>query len=150
MKTAELTGALLDYWVARASPQFSDVTFEKREDCIACLADIDGEKFVAAFIHGGNVLATMRLKRKYQHAICFGPSSDWAQGGQIIERERMKVEPLRDGAWTASARDGNHQIVGALGPTPLVAAMRAFVVSKFGDAVPDDEAATRAAAQGGA
>ena len=147
-KTSELTGVLLDYWVARTSPQFADIVFEAREGHIACLAESDGEMFVAAFMHDGNVLATMRLKRKYQHAIRFSPSTDWAQGGLIIESERIATV-LLSGKWCAFIDDGKRNdyeaaagyidvdewAANATGPTPLVAAMRAYVVSKFGDEV---------------
>lgn len=135
MKTAELTGALLDYYVARSSPQFSDVTFETRDDCIACLTDIDGEKFVAAFIHDGNVLKTMRLRRKYQHAICYSPSIDWAQGGALMEKHSIGFQPISDAEWLAEEYITAHT---GRGQTPLVAAMRAFVSSVFGDEVPDE------------
>ena len=76
------------------------------------------------------------------------PSTDWAQGGPIIEREKL-------GVWWAThyidadgVEYGNHwycetgctddnydsQHV-AEGATPLVAAMRCYVASKLGDEV---------------
>lgn len=105
MKTSELTGALLDYWVAQIEGMLRLV---KTDDIL--------------FKLGG-----------------YSPSTKWTQGGPIIERERMKVEPLRDGPWTASARTAGFVIVGAIGDTALIAAMRAYVASKFGDEVPDTE-----------
>ena len=62
-------------------------------------------------------------------------STDWSQGGPIIERERFVVEPWGLG-WVASVSRCNlHH-----GTTPLVAAMRCFVASKLGDEVemPDE------------
>ena len=67
------------------------------------------------------------------------PSTDWAQGGPIIEREGMGVwmyqwneqgEP-EDG-WYAEDKDGDHV---RTGPTPLIAAMRCYVASKLGDEI---------------
>jgi len=59
-------------------------------------------------------------------------STDWAQGGPIIEREKLSVVIQRADAWHASCpRYVNH----GYGPTPLVAAMRCFVASKLGDEV---------------
>jgi hypothetical protein len=82
-------------------------------------------------------------------------STDWAQGGPIIEREKI-------GVWWAThyvdedgVEYGNHWYaeVGctdenadsrycgvADGPTPLIAAMRCYVASKLGDEVevPDE------------
>ena len=63
-------------------------------------------------------------------------SSDWAQGGPIIEREfiDLNYDP-EEGDWCATTR--TERICGAdgFGTTPLVAAMRCYVASKFGDAV---------------
>lgn len=58
-------------------------------------------------------------------------STNWAQGGPIIERE--KIETRHDGrqSWCAWING-----VGAVhGPTPLIAAMRCYVASKLGDEV---------------
>ena len=61
----------------------------------------------------------------------FYPSTDWSQGGLIIERE--KLETRHDGRQSWCAWIGG---VGAVhGPTPLVAAMRCFVASRLGDEV---------------
>lgn len=64
----------------------------------------------------------------------FKPSTDWAQGGPIIEREQIGIEwnvdPINH--WVATDDFWESAYVG---PTPLVAAMRAFVASKLGDEV---------------
>ena len=69
----------------------------------------------------------------------YAPSRDWKEGGPIIERERIQLRDHKDidGHWTAMT----HVIDGGMvlrsifedGPTPLVAAMRAYVASKMGD-----------------
>jgi hypothetical protein len=62
-------------------------------------------------------------------------SSDWAQGGPIIEREEISVN-WASGQWqahTANDQDEYEQI--EYGPTPLVAAMRCYVASKLGETV---------------
>jgi hypothetical protein len=69
------------------------------------------------------------------------PSTDHAQGGPIIERERMTVG-IVDGddiGWTAWMRYDNQKLW-ASGPTLLTAAMRCYVASKLGDEVdiPDE------------
>jgi len=74
----------------------------------------------------------------------FNPSANWAQGGPIIEREKIAVayEPslIYDDScrWKALAAmsDNGREY----GPTPLVAAMRCYVASKLGDEIdiPDD------------
>jgi len=69
------------------------------------------------------------------------PSTDWAQGGPIIEREEIGLKrnaPCSNGReWeaspsiTAKGAGGKY----GYGPTPLVAAMRCYVASKLGDEV---------------
>lgn len=65
----------------------------------------------------------------------FSPSTDWSQGGPIIEREKIGTWPSekegREDQW--GARMLNTYIT--YGPTLLVAAMRAYVSSKLGDEV---------------
>lgn len=70
----------------------------------------------------------------------FAPSSDWMFGGPIIERERIALVNS-GGEWDAYVRGGythDEGVTGAAessGPTPLIAAMRAYVASKLGDEV---------------
>lgn len=63
----------------------------------------------------------------------YTPSTNWAQGGPIIEREKITVQPviLPDG-WMARNQKDNGVYEG---PTPLIAAMRCYVASKLGDTV---------------
>jgi hypothetical protein len=68
----------------------------------------------------------------------FNYSTDWAQGGPIIERECICVECLFDenawSAWTPAPERESGEAYG-IGPTPLIAAMRCYVASKLGDEV---------------
>lgn len=72
----------------------------------------------------------------------FAPHEDWAQGGPIIERERICLTgPGTMGApterlWSAYIDTGSFVVSRYWhGPTPLIAGMRAFVASKFGETV---------------
>jgi len=72
-------------------------------------------------------------------------STNWAQGGPIIEREKMKLFPNVGGRWSAQIRhETTHPLVAhpvldgwtnRAGDTPLIAAMRCYVASKLGDEV---------------
>lgn len=63
----------------------------------------------------------------------FTPSTDWAQGGPIIERECICVELSMDAPiWCANKGLGRYH---HFGPTPLIAAMRCYVASKLGDQI---------------
>ena len=63
----------------------------------------------------------------------FNPSTDWSQGGPIIEREGILFIGTGDGetynAWIVKP------YASGLGPTHLIAAMRCYVASKLGDEV---------------
>ena len=65
-------------------------------------------------------------------------STDWAQGGPIIEREGINLDNYAKNpkwsAWTP-APDRESGEAQAYGPTPLIAAMRCYVASKLGDEV---------------
>lgn len=61
----------------------------------------------------------------------YSPSTDWTQGGPIIEREGINLSSVAGITWCA---DGPVS-VGFYGPTPLIAAMRCYVASKLGNEV---------------
>ena len=112
MKTSELTGAALDWAVAKC--EGVTVLPKMRGGCYATL------------VRGETVL------------LCY--STDWAQGGPIIARERMDIKcwDFHSMPWKASMNTAAE--IQAFGPTPLIAAMRCYVASKLGDEVevPDE------------
>lgn len=64
----------------------------------------------------------------------YAPSQDWSQGGVIIEGELISplYPPATETSWRATKKGtGNLQY----GPTPLIAAMRCYVASKFGSTI---------------
>jgi len=93
MKTSELTGAALDWAVAKC----------EKPDWLGNQAEV------------------------YVLKAGFHPSTNWAQGGVIIERERIEIVP--DEIWNAYKQD---QHIPNTGITPLIAAMRCYVASKLG------------------
>jgi len=108
MKTYELTGAALDWAVAKC------------EGVALVLAPFTGARnFV---ILGQNMKPTI---------VMYEPSLYWAQGGPIIEREGIAILQCPRG-WAARIGFGGEYIEG---PTPLIAAMRCYVASKLGDDV---------------
>jgi hypothetical protein len=110
MKTSELTGLALDWAVAKCE----GINLHHAIQPHGYLEILFNEA------NGGNV---------------FTPSNDWAQGGPIIEREKIRLDTTwncEDGYWSARI-----DAVGGwwLGDTPLIAAMRCYCVSKLGDEV---------------
>jgi hypothetical protein len=106
MKTSELTGAALDWAVAKCN---DDMTAD--------------DHFL---------VNQMRRSSPAQY------STNWAQGGPIIERE--KIDLRFDDEWIALKYGVDYDAPGMPddyphGPTPLIAAMRCYVASKLGDEV---------------
>ena len=70
----------------------------------------------------------------------WSPSTDWAQGGPIIDREKIAIHPspmwkARFGLTVLAHHGGFRGHFQCTGPTPLVAAMRTYIRAKLGDEV---------------
>ena len=66
----------------------------------------------------------------------YKPSTDWAQGGPIIERLGIiltTVTAIKSWHWLAGFSFPSKAL--SYGPTPLIAAMRCYVASKLGDEI---------------
>ena len=81
----------------------------------------------------GDELAAKNIQFPMYAKFCIkvSPSTDWSQGGPIIERERLDIYGYDGENWCANDNLRATQY----GPTPLVAAMRCYVASKLGDEV---------------
>ena len=123
IKTSELTGAILDWAVAKCE-----------------------SKLISVWAHNHHKV-WVKNKFSFEDERIYEPSTDWAQGGPIIERECI-ISVI--GEWDIdktpvvqqwAARTLAYEIFGATdegwsyGPTPLIAAMRCFVASNLGDEV---------------
>ena len=74
------------------------------------------------------------IRQRHGASRSYSLSTDWAQGGPIIERERIGIGHAWEGDdWLASTHGIDDPIF--YGPTPLIAAMRCYVASKLGDEV---------------
>jgi hypothetical protein len=119
MKTSELTGAALDWAV------------------VECECRMPAPfKSIPSLLNG-----TVRIFRPdiSAHSEPISPSTNWAQGGPIIEREGITLicwnkNPDQWGARRWLELNGAPSIH-VYGPTPLIAAMRCLVASKLGDTV---------------
>ena len=112
VKTSELRGGALDWAVAKA---------------IGKDFFIEG-KAVLSFCPGADIPGVPYFDREY-----WMPSVKWSQGGPIFESN--KIDTFWDSGnecWDASMDKG---MFVESGPTPLIAAMRCFVASKFGDEI---------------
>jgi hypothetical protein len=62
----------------------------------------------------------------------FAPTTNWADGGPIIERGLIVISPDSQHGWRANPY---MDLTEFYGPTPLIAAMRCYVASVLGDEV---------------
>jgi hypothetical protein len=86
------------------------------------------ENFVTGNLHDGNDIGFI-LEKGYT------PSTDWSQGGPIIEREKISIALDEEEPWCAFKEEDTDIQSFYSGPTPLIAAMRCYVASKLGDEV---------------
>ena len=127
MRTDTLSGPLLDYWVGR------------------------GEKLYGVGIHPESGVCNYFVP---DHELGFGisknfsPVTDYEDSGPIIEREAIGAFPPSalsqnvNGEWVSSEiwtayKKNSMQWQPSYGETSLIAAMRCYVVSKFGADVPE-------------
>jgi hypothetical protein len=108
IETSELQGAALDWAVAKC-------------EGVTVLPKMRGGCYVTLY-KGETVL------------LCY--STNWAQGGPIIEREVCTLIK-RDGQWQAEVfwpkpPNKNRFCYCVRGPTPLIASMRCYVASRLG------------------
>lgn len=116
IQTSELAGAALDWAVAKC-----EGATNLRYDTVATWwVDLNGEP---------RALSSGWSPRQSWH-----PSTDWSQGGPIIERDQLNLACLGD-VWEAWPNHGMNDAIYCKGTTPLVAAMRCYVASKLGDTV---------------
>lgn len=131
-KVSELEGALLDFAVARAEKLMT--TWQ------------DGESVIGRAVHTNDGIGMpLGVVGATGTQPAYSPSTLWEQGGPIIERQRIPVWPFdaedASEGWAAAAQ-GSYMAGGTIdtqydqrGQTPLIAAMRAYVASKFGEEV---------------
>ena len=114
VKTSDLTGPALDWAVAQI-----ELTQELPEDIMVWVTPLPCDD---------------PDDRTYQ------PSTNWAQGGPIIEREHIQLLRFIGNEWEAQVGDTHTYIDqysgdAVAGPTPLISAMRCLIATKLGDSV---------------
>lgn len=123
MKVSELTDALLDKWVAKAEGR--------------CAHERTEEWSISTRVHRlqpSSGVTCLDCRKQIGDKPRYSPSTSWSQGGPIIEREGIGLVPKANGEqWSA----GIDQFITG-GDTALIAAMRCYVASKFGEEVPDN------------
>lgn len=122
IKTSELTGIALDWAVAECEGKVEQGVYGTPEPTESGL-----------HLHYCDVL----LSHPYN------PSTDWAQGGTLIQREGIGIRQYGDfleSRWQADKWAFKFVDPMATGPTPLIAAMRCLCRAKLGDEVdiPDE------------
>lgn len=118
MRVSELTGAQLDYWVARAegipAEQLTIRRVQRSTDCHV--------------VHQAPRIKDWRANPTR----VLSYSADWAQGGPLIKKHSLVLDRLNIGAWISAPYSTMPWMPGT---TPLQAICRAVVRAAFGDEV---------------
>jgi len=125
IKTSELTGPALDWAVAKC------MGFQTAR-MVRGHGYTPDTNLAKAKYYTSNDVQQGQLGTGFARS-AFNPSTDWAQGGPIIEREKIGT------FWNQGREEWQSYPIkpqpSHYGPTPLIAAMRCYVASKLGDEV---------------
>lgn len=130
MKTSELIGPALDWAVAKC----------------------EGAENLRENPHRFNKRLIIRIAGRTEYIQDLRFSTDWAQGGPIMDREHIEIRPtITDGGYrTSDSPDAVHarillpngatgfdprSVISEYGPTTLIAAMRCYCCAKLGDEI---------------
>lgn len=134
IKTSELSGAALDWAISKV---------DERDIYDLDWRIVDGEMLGFGTIGSSPEFVCFRLSGRtdmFSEAPVYSPSTDWAQGGPLIEKMKVDLGSCISGNWSAESMDVIRTIPSSIGPTPLVAACRSIVLAKLGEEVevPDE------------
>ena len=119
MNVADLAGAALDYWVARSLHDFvREIHFTDSGETVSIRGEDHGRPWDGRFT----------------------PSTSWEAAAVVLERaQRLEVREhgSRQQAYCIADFEGGHRTAEGRGETLRIALLRAFVASRFGDAVDD-------------
>lgn len=119
IKVSEATTDQLDWLVAK---------------CLGWVTYPTDSKEQGEWYHTNAAIAPLGYEHNRVHRRNFKPSTDWRQGGPIIEREWICADRLLNGQWIAAKQNntGDSMLFAQGGTTPLIAAMRCFCCAKLG------------------
>lgn len=118
IKVSETDGVILDFLVAK------------------CVAASNGKSYVVT--PRGKLFINDPTRNKSKQLHWYSPSTDPYQAYPIIDKENISTFFMHTTErWKASMyiQDGDTVFWGATGNTPLLAAMRCYVISKLGEEV---------------
>ena len=110
VKTSELIGPALDWAAAKC------------------------QGYVEQGVYGTPEFRDSEVYLRYCDAVlnsCYSPTTDWAQGGPILDRERITIRQWTNMPIIHAYMPHDGAPWGA-GPTALIAAMRCFCCSRLG------------------
>ena len=131
-QTSTLTGPALDWAVAKCEG------LPLRLDPMGFRKDAPNAPQAGWWVWDGEgqtqIIGHRKMRRGDEDG--YSPSTNWSQGGPIIEREGICLyfNPEDADAFEWHAEDRNHALY-LEGPTPLIAAMRCLVASRLGNEV---------------
>lgn len=142
IKTQDLTGTALDWAVAKCEGMPERLVFGRGavSDAGYCVERPNGTlRFYVLRSVWDKWFEKCETHPWGAGVSVYSPSTDWSQGGPIIEREGISSIPFDNTRWEArcavAVQRTPARFVERRGPTPLIAAMRCYVASHLGDEV---------------
>lgn len=125
VKTAELVGPALD-WAVAEGLGYECGQLSRKNRTLGCRTS-NGVVCVIGSLQGASMVE--ELKARF-----FRPSTDWSQGGPLIDKHKIWVSgPINARTdWSAAVDTGFDE---SRGGTALIALCRAFVAVKLGEVV---------------
>tara|TARA_R110000850_G_scaffold264606_1_gene393743 strand:- start:3297 stop:3755 length:459 start_codon:yes stop_codon:yes gene_type:complete len=135
IKVSFLEGRALDWAVAQIDRFCEGLEWRPAAEgrAWAGFGKVDGAQAACAYLsHGSCLSERMRMRRDGIEP--YSPSTNWSQGGLLIEAHRASIEWYGDlEEWCADTMETS--AVNQFGPSPLIAACRAIVAAEIGDVV---------------
>lgn len=134
IEISKLEGAALDWAVAQVDSMCLGLDWKQTAVVLTWVGFgvIDSFQTPCAFLSNGVCMSEkMRMRRRGVDP--YSPSTDWSQGGRLIESMRVTVEfaMAGKGLWHAYVLS-DEENAGFYGSTPLTAACRAIVAAASG------------------
>lgn len=141
IKTQDLIDRPLDWAVAVAAGRFKSEIRDEPHRPMTPIVDIDFDDRGCLMVYVPGPVCLPNGIRRDPYTL-WAPSTNWSQGGPIIEQKGITIRRVHDGTWRADfpeavlKPDGSaYAYLQKKGPTPLIAANRCYVASQLGDEV---------------
>lgn len=138
VKVGDLKGPALDWAVAQIDSFCTGLEWRPRAEgrLFVGFGMIENVTQPCAYLSNGSSISE-RFGMRRNGVEPYSPSTDWSQGGRLIEQHCISLLTYESSDWWAGfdLDHGEPSGANAFGETPLIAACRALVAAKIGQTV---------------